>query len=115
MKIKCISNKCADMPESALRPEGGYGRNAVLPLVPGKEYIVYAMTVTEGYIWYYICDEDYHFLNYPVWKPCYLFSVSDGKLSKYWNYNFLAHNGQISCYPIWAFNEWTSDYGFFVS
>lgn len=108
MRIKCVANKGADLPEECLDPSGGFTREHKFALEIGKEYNVYAITLFRGYVWYYICDEDYSY--YPVWNPSPLFEVVDGKLSKFWRFNFIKeHPHYIGSETIFAFEEWAND------
>lgn len=106
MVILCISNSGRDLPESLLDSASGIEAGTVFPLEVGKEYVVLALTVERGYIWYYICDEDYSY--YPVWSPAPLFNVVDGRLSSYWVYAYHREMGEQD-YPIFAFAEWASE------
>jgi hypothetical protein len=104
MKIKCIENRVICLPEEIIRNYStSYSEFSILK---GGEYIVYGMTVYLGYIWYYVCDEDYSY--YPIWNPSPLFEVVDGRLSRYWTYSY--KEGEYAVLrPRWAFLEWTSD------
>lgn len=108
MRIKCIANEGKDLPEDCLDPRGGYGREAKFALIIGKEYNVYAITLFRGYVWYYICDEDY--FSYPIWNPAPLFEVVDGRISRYWKYNFTKGDKRWpGTKTIFAFEEWAND------
>lgn len=111
MRIKCIANRGVNLPDDCLDPSGGYGKECEFALKIDKEYNVYAITLQLGYVWYYICDED-HYDIYPVWNPSPLFEVVDGRISKYWKYNFVRLNSQIRFarpITIFAFTEWAID------
>jgi hypothetical protein len=108
MRIKCILNSGRDLPEDCLDPAGGFNRDTKFALVIGKEYNVYAITLFLGYVWYFICDEDY--VYYPIWNPSPLFEVVDGRLSKYWRYNFIKGNLPVAkSRSIFAFEEWAKN------
>lgn len=51
-------------------------------LIKGKEYVVYGITIAEGQIYYYICDEMYSY--YPMTKPSSFFKVINAHCSRYW-------------------------------
>jgi hypothetical protein len=108
MRVKCIARTGADLPEDCLDPAAGFKREAEFALIIDKEYNVYALTLFLNYVWYYICDEDY--VYYPVWNPSPLFEVADGRLSKYWKYNFFR---ATSRWPknktIFSFEEWAAN------
>jgi hypothetical protein len=42
MKIRCIANTGASLPEHYLDPSGGYTKDLKYELTIGKEYVVYA-------------------------------------------------------------------------
>lgn len=102
MKIRCIANTGASLPESYIDPMRGYTKELEFPLTVGKEYIVYALYTRQGKIWYYICDENYTY--YPMQNPAPLFEVVDDRVSKYWRVK-LSPNGLLEI----AFEEWFAD------
>lgn len=110
MLIKCIGNKGSFLPKMFLTKHFNFTEKTNFPLILSKNYVVYAMTVNSGYIWYYICDE--HAKNYPIWNPSVLFEVIDSKISKYWIYTCYFSQDRQSfsatwAYPEWAMNEYT--------
>jgi hypothetical protein len=107
MKIRCLSNQGRDLPIDCRDPAVNLDEKSVFPLLVGKEYTVYGMTVSMGYVWYYISDE--HDLYYPVWHPSPLFEVTDGRLSRLWCYGNLPGKSAQTTYPILAFKEWVED------
>ena len=102
MKIRCIANTGANLPESYFLPHLGYKKESEFQLSIDKEYIVYALYEWEGKIWYYICDERYTY--YPIHNPAPLFEVVDDRISKYWRFK-LAPNGLLTL----AFEQWFSN------
>ena len=102
MKIRCIANTGADLPESYFLPHLSYKKETEFQLRVGKEYIVYALYEWEGKIWYYICDERYTY--YPIHNPAPLFEVVNDRISKYWRFK-LAPNGLLTL----AFEQWFSE------
>ncbi|MFO0699692.1 MAG: hypothetical protein U0236_10705 [Nitrospira sp.] len=108
MRVKCIANKKADLPEDCLDPvPPGVEREEQFFLVVGKEYLVYGITLFRGYIWYYLCDEVYS--SYPAWNPSPLFAVTDGQLSRYWKYGYSVNERLKKPHVIFAFKEWVDD------
>ena len=106
MKIRCIANTGASLPEHYLDPSGGYTKDLKFRLTVGKEYVVYAFYEWEGQIWYYIADDDY--MYYPMQNPAPLFEVVDDRLSKYWRFK-LWENGLLEV----AFSQWFIDLYFY--
>ena len=99
MKIRCIANTGASLPEHYLDPKRGLTKDLKYGLTIGKEYVVYAFYEWEGQIWYYIADD--HNMYYPMQNPAPLFEVVDDRLSKYWRFN-LRENGLLRV----AFSQW---------
>jgi len=106
MKVRCIANTGASLPENYLDPSGGYTKKLKFGLTIGKEYVVYAFYEWEGQVWYYIADDDY--MYYPMQNPAPLFEVVDDQLSKYWRFK-LWENGLLEV----AFPQWFSDLYFY--
>lgn len=82
MKAKCISNRGRNLPHLYRDPSAGYGADADFPLTLEKEYVVYALTVRRGALWYYVFDDNG--VWYPVWYPAALFAITDSRVSRYW-------------------------------
>ncbi|MEO6860969.1 MAG: hypothetical protein ABI180_05445 [Microcoleus sp.] len=101
MKIRCIANKGADLPENYLTPPLDITKETEFKLIVGKEYTVYAISEWQGNLGYYICDERYTY--YPIENPAPLFEIIDGKYSRYWQVQ-LATNGLLEI----AFDHWFS-------
>jgi hypothetical protein len=102
MRIRCIANTGASLPENYIDPAQGYKKETEFPLTIGKEYTVYALKEWQGSVWYYICDDNY--MYYPMQNPAPLFEVVDSRVSKYWRFN-LYPNGLLKI----AFKQWFSD------
>jgi hypothetical protein len=52
MKIKCIYNQCLHLPKDLFFEDSTLQEDSFLPLVIDKEYLVYAITINDGYVWY---------------------------------------------------------------
>lgn len=90
MKAKCI--------------EVGYN------LKMGQEYIVYAMAIYDGSVWYAIREYEEYCTAY--FRPSSLFAVIDNRISRYWVFAQDKVNDKV--YSRWAFPEWAEDL-FYVS
>jgi hypothetical protein len=108
MIVQCVSNSARDLPDSALDPRRGYGRNTNFSITVGQEYVVYAMTVFLCQNWYYICDDDK--LYYPVWYPSSCFRVMSGKIPAIWEYDYQAGPPPQA---VFSFPEWAHDDRFY--
>jgi hypothetical protein len=106
MRIRCIANTGAYLPESYINPAKGYKKETEFPLTIGKDYTVYALKEWQGSVWYYICDDNY--MYYPMQNPAPLFEIIDNTLSKYWRFK-LYPNGLLKI----AFEQWFSDTYFY--
>ena len=107
MSLKCLFNKGKDLPSDLFFSGSSCKVSSNFFLEIGNEYIVYAMIVNDGYIWYYICDEN--FTYYPKWHPCPLFEIVDDRLSKYWVFSYRREIDNNSSEFIWAYPEWAND------
>ncbi len=102
MKIRCIVNTGYSLPESYLDLRRGYRKEMEFPLTVGKEYPVYAFSVKESQVWYYICEDNY--MYYPMRSPAPLFEVVDNRMSVYWRLK-INPNGLLEV----AFDQWFLD------
>lgn len=102
MKIRCIANTGASLPDEYIEPAIGYTKQIQFSLTVGSEYVVYAFREWRGTIWYYICDDNYSY--YPMQNPAPLFEVVDSRVSRYWRFE-LSPNGVL----IIAFEQWFTD------
>lgn len=57
MKISCLANKEAYLPENYLNLPLDITTETGFKLIVKKEYIVYAISEGQGNLSYYICDE----------------------------------------------------------
>lgn len=106
MKIRCIANQGAYLPETYLNPPLDITKETEFKLIVGKEYIVYAISEWQGNLSYYICDERYTY--YPIHNPAPLFEIVDARYSRYWQVQ-LATNGLLEI----AFEHWFSIHDFY--
>ncbi len=106
MKIKCINNR-KSTPQKTLSEEQIY--YDPLPLIIGKEYVVYAVGEFENATWYCICDE--HYTYYPMWRPFPLFGIVDNRLSRYWVFSLQEWENKKQ--PLISFPEWANDSYFY--
>jgi len=106
MKIRCIANTGASLPENYLDPYGDFTKDMEFALTIGKEYVVYAFYERQGQVWYYIADD--HYMYYPMQNPAPLFEVVDDRLSKYWRFKLWENNLLEVAFP-----QWFTDYYFY--
>jgi hypothetical protein len=99
MKIRCIANQGAYLPENYLNSPLDITKETEFKLILNKEYIVYAISEWQGNLSYYICDEGYTY--YPIHNPAPLFEIVDARYSRYWQVQ-LATNGLLEI----AFEHW---------
>ena len=111
MIIQCAANTGVDLPAECLLPEGGFSRETEFELVIGKRYVVYAATMFLLCPWFYICDELFRY--YPIWHPSPLFSIIDGRLSRYWKCGIHRSFTEPLHPLVIAFPEWVDDEGYY--
>jgi len=107
MKVRCIKNRGADLPQDCLRRESGFTEETEFGVVLGKIYTVYGFTLLFGHVWFYLCDESYTY--YPVWNPSPLFQIVDHRLSAYWEFHLQVGTSAEDTRVIVAFPEWARD------
>jgi hypothetical protein len=86
MKVKCINNTGAVLPD-ILFTLYGYSHNMIFKWITiDRTYIVYAVFIMKRVKWYLICSDDYNGanINYPSFYPSSLFEIIDEKSSTYW-------------------------------
>jgi hypothetical protein len=107
MKVECVSRSADALPAEMIRPDWGLAADSQFPLVVGKQYVVYGITLALGHLWYYLCDEGYTY--YPVWKPSPLFRVVDPRLPRCWQIGFHSPPRGRKAILIIAFQAWVDD------
>lgn len=107
MRVRCLYNTGAFLPQNMIFKGSRCQKTDSYPITVGKNYIVYAITIFDGYPWYSIFDEQ--IAEYPQWIPSPLFAVEDNRLSKYWVY--CQQKGIHYEFPTstFAFPEWAED------
>ncbi len=88
MIVKCKINKVIDLPSDVFNEEIK-DKSKKYNLTIGSTHIVYAMRLYKGYMWYFLSN-GYIVKPYP--SP--LFTIADGRLSKYWLYSFEEGNNK---------------------
>ena len=82
MKVKCIDNTGAALPEGVY----SYNKSSNFEITINKEYTVYGIATFKRFQWYLVCED--HFdgvgVNYPMYFFSGCFKVSDGRLSRFW-------------------------------
>lgn len=112
MKIKCICNKVNDLPKELVGEDRLCVEQVVFHLTIGKIYTVYAMTVCDSIVLYFICDDT--FTSVPAIVPSPFFEIIDPRLSRYWIFSCTEAPDSTQLYIYeWAFKEWASDYNFY--
>jgi hypothetical protein len=106
MKVRCVTNSGAHLPDLYLDPAGGYTNTTQFELAKQKVYTVYAMTLRRGGVWYYVLDGSG--VGYPVWMPAPLFEITDPRISQYWTFGF-NDSGLRDGSAVFAFAEWARD------
>jgi hypothetical protein len=104
MKVRCIRSTGVELPESYLDPAAGFSREAIFPLKAGKDYVVFALTLRRGGVWFYVLDE--RGADYPAWSPAPLFEVTDPRVSRCWviseKFDSTRAGDIVLAFPSWA-------------
>ena len=87
MRVECITNQFKNIPKTVYDELYGYSFDTQLPIEIGQQSVVYGITTIKKHLWYLVEVEG---LVYPLYYPCYLFKIIDGRVSKYW----IAKEGQ---------------------
>lgn len=111
MRLRCIYNTVKDLPLDVLTENSNHDVTRQFDVKISKEYIVYAMTIKNNYVWYFICNKN--FSDYPSWLPCPLFEIIDKRLSKYWIFSFSRQTEKYYSQTIWAYPDWANDPGYY--
>lgn len=116
MRVRCLSNRRNDL--STPWPDTfGIGSPPELTtdLVPGKEYVVYALWWWDGVPGYVLCGESY--FRYPKLYPAELFEVTDSRPSQRWRVGFwlwpASPRRKIRPEVFIGPSEWVADPGFY--
>jgi uncharacterized protein YbaR (Trm112 family) len=104
VKVRCIHNKAESLPPEILE-KLRCPKDTEFLVTVSKEYTVYCIYISMGYIEYTICDNE-HDPYYSHGYPAFLFDVVDPRLSKWWVYSFFKESYDSSfvyiTYPEWA-------------
>lgn len=121
MLVKCAFNKIdrlsvgADvrrqLQDSYRLPEG------TLHLTVGEIYVVYAALIRSTCPLFFVADDDFPALGYPVPYEAVFFEIADDRLSRHWRFRCSAEgkcgsNGRTDS-VLMSFPEWVQDDGFY--
>lgn len=121
MLVKCASNKIEGLSvgddlrrqlrDSYRVPEG------TLHLTVGEIYVVYATQIRTTCATFFIADDDFPALSYPVPYEAVFFEIVDDRLSRHWRFRSLVggnrgSSGQTDLVLL-SFPEWVHDEGFY--
>ena len=116
MLVKCILNDLNLIKDEALKKRIDveiYSPNGKIPLSVNKDYLVYGVEFWSNlYPRFYICDDRYPRMNYPVPYFADFFSMIDNRVSKYWAFG-IRNGAEGKIYPSLSFKEWVDDPSFF--
>ncbi len=105
MIVKCLANTGADLPPEYLDPAGGYHAGVNFDITPGQDYVVYALALSRGAVWYYCCGDVHPY--YPVRYPAPLFSMEQRTPSKSWVYGYMPDHRDHQA--LFSFPTWVDD------
>jgi hypothetical protein len=111
MKVRCVSNIAEAMPQASLDADlSGTFSKVEYYVTPGREYFVYGVTIFLGIAWYYIIDDVGN--AWPIWYPCSMFEVVDGRLPASWLLGYFRFDREVQ-ETVLSFPEWASDFHFY--
>lgn len=119
MLVRCTENAIASFDtNSAIGQElhGAFGEGSKLfDITAGASYVVYAVAIRKGLPWYFIADDSYEHLLYPLPYASACFEEIDSRVSRCWSVGFRGENGKIGGMSevLITFCEWARDGGFF--
>ena len=111
MKIKCVNNSGKALPQRLKDARLGLSEATQFHVTVGREYVVYGVTIFLGDVWYYICDDSFSY--FPVWHPAIIFSVVDGRISRFWTAAYRPSDQSSDEAFVVSFSEWASDGHFY--
>lgn len=119
MLVRCVSNKL-----ESVDPRSAFGRElqqsvktdgCSLDVTVGTFYTVYAIAIRNSYPWYFIADDLYARLGYPLSYAAAFFVETDVRVSSCWTIGFRGPKSKIKGMSevLFTFKEWASDEVFF--
>ena len=109
MIVTCEANTGLKVPEAYLDSRAGYTRKVEFDLTVARDYVVYAVAVRRGLVWYYLSGDLHPF--YPVAYPAPLFSIADNRLSRCWVLTYTPNHPDHEL--LIAFEEWCANRHFY--
>ena len=103
MKVKCIANTGEGLSEKGIQV--GYTKDHKFAVEIGQEYIVYAMSMGDGFLDYLLLPNA---AKNPSWFPAEIFEVVDHLLPIIWCFsckNYTNYKGQESQVALWGYQE----------
>ncbi len=113
MRVECKYNIGKQIPENFV---GYVSLDKKIPLIIGKQYVVYALSEFYKNIWYCIYDE--YCTSYPMWTPSQFFELTDNHLSRHWVFSLKKDSSttdvaQEDLRLFFGFPEWATELGFY--
>lgn len=111
MRVRCVVNSAGRLPNPYREAQAGVNEATVFPLIVGRSYVVYALTVGPVGVWYFVCDEQYTY--YPMARPAPLFDVDDSRVSGFWHCRYSSGSREGREELLLAFGAWARDQYFY--
>lgn len=99
MRVLCKANRGSDL--SAEHFKHGYTQLSEFDLHPGKEYIVYGISLWKGLLGYLAIGEG----MYPHWYPSELFTIIRNELPPNWHFLCFPKRDGVDLNAIWGYEE----------
>ena|SRR2546423_874979 len=107
MRVACTTDSGRDL--SADHFAKGYSASSSFDLTPGKEYVVYGISLWRGLLLYLILGEGQR----PAWYPAELFSVTRSEIPSGWYFAFFSPKDGAGLSGVWGYDELVNREGYF--
>ena len=109
MIATCRSNTGETLTDAWLEPAVNLDHRTELPLTVGRAYVVYAVALQNGKLWFYVADDNG--LYYPMRYAAPLFEITDDRVPSAWHFRMTP--GHLDHDALFAIEEWVADRFFY--
>ena len=117
MLVKCIFNKIDDLGlanDARRRMEASYRLpDHILHLTIGDIYVVYALVIRNMSVSFFVADDDFAALGYPVPYESSCFRVVDDQLSRHWRFRCDSDSDLDTGLVFMSFSGWVDEEAFY--
>lgn len=102
LRVRCVSNQASTLSDMFLESLG-VDRAYRFQVAVGEEYVVYALLIDGGRIFYYLCADAGN--TFPIWFPSPLFENADSRVSSQWVFRGYSASPPRDVFAIFAFRS----------